>query len=742
MTTVDLTKHPDPDRPARPATALAKLTAGREPKPALDTAAPIRPEWLRTVDGFRAATALTLRRGAYRTGRFLLHLPALLGLLALYSPRGLGRLVARLGRYLYDYDSAQVRHAHASNTETKEYVQAQNVRRANLKARWLVAGTAALLVAGPILAWTFPRGLAVLIAGAVFVWTTKLIPGRSVWELVGAAALAVAVWWYLPALLARFPGPPPWTVAPVAAAAVLALGVFGRPAGRQLLADAGHGQPAALVKPTAPMVLDALVAAVPGITDRNRDTIRVHAPGVARGRHGYYLGLELPPGCTVSDVMENRESFAAALRRQLGAVWPGQGPMHPGHLRVFIGDEPMATAEQAPWPLAQDRRLDIFDPLPLFTDQEGRWFEQRLMYNALVIGGAPGFGKTFCLRALGVAIARDPRTRIVVLDGKANGDMRPFRLVAHGYHEGDEPQEIAEQLAAVRAIREEMRRRARFLRELPPEVNPEDKVTTQLVDRYRDLAPTFLLIDECQVYTEHPDKKIREAFIEALADIVRRGRSAGIVPVFCTQKPSADVLPTAIVDNCSVRLCFKVNGQRANDAVLGNEMHSSGIKATKFGPDDRGLAWLKGDGAVPLVVRTPHGVDKPTAETLLKQCRAARDRLGLLSGYAAGEDAADEAVQVSLLEDVRDVLDSPENNRKNMSLAGIRDRLELLRPGVWGHLDVDALGAALRNAGVRPSSVWCPDLGRTGQGVKREWLDIAATSDVNPDDPPNLSATP
>src|SRR5690606_11545138 len=104
------------------------------------------------------------------------------------------------------------------------------------------------------------------------------------------------------------------------------------------------------------------------------------------------------------------------------------------------------------------------------------------------------------------------------------------------------------------------------------------------------------------------------------------------VPIFCTQKPSADVLPTAIVDNCSVRLCFKVNGQRANDAVLGVEMHSSGVKATKFGPFDKGLAWLKGDADEPLVVRTVYGFDKPTSDSLLAKARALREKLGTLSG--------------------------------------------------------------------------------------------------------------
>lgn len=730
MTAFNLAPDDTPE-PDEPRTALAKLTAGRDPVPTIDTTEPIRPEWLRSWGGFHSATSLAVRRAAYRTGVFLLHLPALLCLLALYSPRGLGRLVAVLGRYLYDYDSAQVRHAHAAAVETKEYVQAQNVRRANLKARWMVAGTAGLVVLGPLFAWWAPQVLAVAAGLAVFMWTVKLIPGQHWGEVVAAAGLGVGVWYWTPDLLDRVPQPPAWALLAALAVVVLALGWVGRPAGKQMVKRADPRDAGIVEKPTAPMVVDALVRlGIPGLAEKTRDDIRVFAPGVARSRRGYHLSMELPAGVTAASVMDRREEFAAALRRELGTCWPAKGTRHPGHLELFISDDPMATAPQGRWKVADGEIRDIFKPIELFTDQEGKWVDLTFAYQQLVVGGAPGYGKSFAVRQLGVAAAFDPRVRIVCMDGKGNGDLRPLRLVAHGFYEGDEPDEIAEQLAAVRAIREEMRRRARFLRDLPRDENPESKVTSELADRYPHLAPILILVDEVQVYSEYADKKIREEFVALFTDIVKRGRSAAIIPVFCTQKPDASALPSAIASNCSIRLCFRVNDWKSNDQVLGTGMHSTGIKATLFAATDKGLAWLKGDGGDPMVVRTAFGLDAVRSEELMMTARSLREGRGLLTGQAAGEDAANEAVQVDLLADVRDVMDHPPVPR--MHLAHVLERLVLLRPSTWGHLDVDALGGMLRQAGVPVGQVKVG--GRNTSGVRRESLNIAATSDEDPDD--------
>ncbi len=229
------------------------------------------------------------------------------------------------------------------------------------------------------------------------------------------------------------PRPPAWAAWAVLALVVLTLGWIGRPQGRALVARPDPRDAGLLEKPTAPMVVDALVRlAIPGLTEKTRDDIRVFAPGVARSRRGYHLAMELPAGVTAASVMDKREGFAAALRRELGTVWPSKGTRHPGHLKLFISDEPMATAPQGRWKVAQGEVLDIFRPVELFTDQEGKWVDLTFAYQQLVVGGAPGYGKSFAVRQLGVAVAFDPRVQITCMDGKGNGDLRPLRLVAHG----------------------------------------------------------------------------------------------------------------------------------------------------------------------------------------------------------------------------------------------------------------------------------------------------------------------
>lgn len=148
---------------------------------------------------------------------------------------------------------------------------------------------------------------------------------------------------------------------------------------------------------------------------------------------------------------------------------------------------------------------------------------------------------------------------------------------------------MAEQLAAMRGLREEMRRRARVIRGLSHEECPENKVTDTLANR-RDLglAPVFVGVDECQVWFEHADKAIRDEFVLICTDLAKRGPALGIMCCFATQKPDAKSIQTAIADNVSTRLCFKVNGQVANDQVLGTSGYKGGISATLFAFEDKG----------------------------------------------------------------------------------------------------------------------------------------------------------
>jgi DNA segregation ATPase FtsK/SpoIIIE, S-DNA-T family len=725
-----------------PKTPLSLVKPHQQPATAVDTSEPIRPEWMRDRGAFLAVARLWARRNAYRAGSWSFHLPAILALLVLYSPRGLGRVVGRLGVWIYDMDSAQLRHEHAGNRESAEYARVHMVRRSNLHARMLVLGTIATILVGPLLAWTFPYVLSAIAGAVVLFWTLKVIPGRHPLEPLAAVAVGAATWWFLPEALALLPRPPAWAAWAAGAVVVLALGVAGRPQGKKLTKGTDFAAAGIVEKPTADMVIDALCRiGVPGMTlnatDRVKEEIRLRAPGVARSARGYTIELELPPGITAAAVMDKREPLAGATRRKLGTVWPSKGPDHPGHLRLFLSDVPMATAPQSVWPVAKrGEAIDIFEPFPLFTDQEGEWVDITVMGTHVVIAGASGFGKSVCLRQLAVACAFDPRVRPYVFDGKISGDLDPMRKVAHAYYEGADPEDVAEQLAALKGLEAEMRRRSRFLRDLPPEER-SPKVTSALASKYRHLSPIVVLIDECQEYTEYGTKgvreemKLREEFRSILTRLSRLGRSAAIAVVFVSQKPDADVLPTAIMGNCAVRICFKVTEQGHNDQVLGTGAYKTGLKATLFSQEDKGLAWLKAAGDPQVVRSWSEMVDLEPAVKLIEKAYQLRVARGLLTGQAAGELEEPSAPEGDLLDDVYEVMQ--ENQCRNTSLDYLRDKLGLLRPGIWGHLDNEALGGMLRQAGIVPASIHCPVEGRSMRGVKIDQVTDAIDRRDGPD---------
>ncbi|MCF7548920.1 cell division protein FtsK [Pseudonocardia sp. WMMC193] len=709
----------DPTTPARK-TALEKLTAEREVAP-LDLSQPIRPAVLRDKAAAKSAASNAVKRNAYIAGKFLLHLPVLCCLLVGYAPRGLARLVAALAKYLYDHDSAQVRHQHAEKTETAEYLRAQNIRRANLKARWLVASTVALVVLFPVLAWTFPRILAWVVGAATAVWIVKLIPGRGLAELAVAAIACAAVGFGLPYLLVYIPAPPLWAVIVVLAAAVVALGWVGRPRGKTLVKRADVAAAGLVEKLTAPYVIDALLRlGIGGMGEKQRDDIKL-LMDVARVGAGYQVDLELPAGVEAAAVMEKRGKLSAALRRELGCVWPSVGARHEGHLSLFVSDQPMNRTAQKPWPLMKDGLVDVFQPVPFGTDQQGQWVTITMAYANGVIGAVPRMGKTFGLRQILLTAGLDPRAKVYAVDNKGTGDLAPCGLYAHFYGVGEEEEDVEAQLAAMREVREEMRKRARIIRGLPREKCPESKVTSVLANR-RDLCPIVIGVDETQVWFEHEDKAVREEFTRIMTDLVKRGPALGIIVFLATQNVNANTIPTAISNNAVIRFCLKVFGWQAGDQILGTGAYKSGLDAQMFAAEDKGIGYLRADGTVTRIVRTVFGLDAVAAEKVAERARAARVERDLLTGMAAGEEPEPDEPTADLLADCRDVLDHPAV--KAMHLAALRERLELLRPGIWGHLDTEALGSMLRAAGVRVGQVKAE--GRNTSGVRREWLDEGA----------------
>jgi DNA segregation ATPase FtsK/SpoIIIE, S-DNA-T family len=638
---------------------------------------PVLAGWLKNRSEFTETVSGGLRRTAHRSGWHGVRLPLYLVRLALMSPRGLYRTLRALHNILFDGESRALRAHHVDRLETKEFVQLRKLRDQRVRNRLVVAAVLSIpLLVGGVLAWF-------------------LVPSWSLWA---AAVTAVEL-----------------------------LGWVGRPIDKPIARPATlvNGAPGPL---RAPFVMEALCSlGVGGMKDPAQIGLLFD---VARVGPGYQVDLELPRGVAATAVIEKREQLSAALRRELGCVWPSVGPRHQGHLRLYVADEPMATARQARWPLLKSGQTNIFAPMPAFTDQRGRWVAIELAYTSGVIGAVPRMGKTVILRELLLIAGLDPRTKVYAIDLKGTGDLAPCALFAHFYAVGDEDEEITAVLRALRDLRQEMRRRAKVLRALPHDRCPENKVTSELADdRSLGLEPVFVGVDECQTLLDHEDKAVRQEAVALCTDLVKRGPALGIMCYFATQKPDAKSIPSAIADNAVVRICLKVSGQISNDQILGTSSYHAGLRATVFAFEDKGVAYLKSDGSDAKIVRSVAGLDAPTAEKVANRARQARQAVARLTGMAAGQDAEHEAQQVRLLDDVRQVFVGAPAMHLGDLVAGLAN----LRPALYGHLDPASLAGMLRSAGVRVESVYVADKIReesSRKGVKVEWLDVAVTAAI------------
>ena len=607
-----------------------------------------------------AATATWIgQHYAHVTAFHAVRLPVYGGKLALRSPAGLARLVSGTVRWTFDLEGTPVRAATIIKADPDAYLKLSRQRDARVRLRVWVSG----------------------------------------FGLVIASVAGGAVWL----------GPGPLQVAAIAAVAVV-LGRLGAPADRPIISPAVV--PARVTKLTSDIVIRALgslgIAAIIGAIARGgRDAIEFKAP-ISRDGPGWRADLDLPEGVTVAEVMDRREKPAAALRRQLGCVWPeADHGQHPGRLILWVGDHDLSKTRQPAWPLARHGTADLFKAIPLGTDQRGRVVTVTLMFASLIIGSIPRMGKTFLLRLLALAASLDVRAELHLYDFKGTGDLAPLACVAHRYRAGDDEEDLAYAIASFRELREEMRRRTKVIRGLPTDICPANRVTPELANnRSLRLHPIFVGVDECQVPFEHP--KYGAEFEEICTDLAKRGPALGIFQVLATQRPDAKSIPTGVSANVVLRMCLKVMGQTENDMVLGTSAYKNGTRATMFAFEDKGIFWFSGEGAAPRIVRG-FSIDAQAAEPIANRARALRERAGTITGHAAGQEPEHASGPAfDLLADIAAVLTEPKlwNELIVDRLAGLR----LDAYGPWSQMEGGAktaqLTTALRPYGVRTGQVW------------------------------------
>lgn len=218
--------------------------------------------------------------------------------------------------------------------------------------------------------------------------------------------------------------------------------------------------------------------------------------------------------------------------------------------------------------------------------------------SGVVVGGVPGSGKTAGMTVIALVMLR-AGAHLHIIDGKGGDDWAWISSAATSFAR-DDISVVHEMLLSVQAA---MRRRLASMR---TEYGTSNFWNISAADR----PPLeVIIIDECQTFFDaksvpaDKEAKQKAAEITAIAtDLVKKGRSAGYLIFVMTQKPTADSIPTALRDNCGVRVCFRVATIEAAKAVLGDvpdgspspvDIPRSRVGGAVIGRDDGTLAMCR-----------------------------------------------------------------------------------------------------------------------------------------------------
>lgn len=253
-------------------------------------------------------------------------------------------------------------------------------------------------------------------------------------------------------------------------------------------------------------------------------------------------------------------------------------------------------------PLASPTALAAVVPsrgwwLPLGVDERGEVVAAQCgNVSGVVVGGVPGSGKSNWLTFALASLASRDDVQWLLIDGKQGYDLEPLAARAYRYISGEGAGDLEIVKDALLDVQMLMRERLGLARELYGHAN------LWSVGPSREHPAVFVVIDECQSYLDakalvSKELKAIGAEIEAIVrDLVKRGRSAGIVIILSTQRPTAESIPTSTRDNCALRVCFSVRTREAATAVLGD--FSTDSAASPIGaPSGVGVSFVDGCNA-------------------------------------------------------------------------------------------------------------------------------------------------
>lgn len=333
-----------------------------------------------------------------------------------------------------------------------------------------------------------------------------------------------------------------------------------------------------------------------GLTTLSDRVPRIVGPITWRS-YGESFTARVPKSQTVGDLEDACEAVAVVM--DVRTVTAVRDPDRARYATVYISrKDPFAEADPDPWPWLNAPSVDFGGPIPIGIKETGEPATIRMLGKNIMVGGEPESGKSVAASQIIGAGALDPTVRIWGWDAKqVELSMWDPVLERVAYNDME---------TAIGNLRD--------LIELMDQRYASMAAAGRRTATAED-GPIYLAVfDELRFFTAHEDGKLKKEFSGLLTDLIARGRAARFVTLAATQKPSTDVVPSAIRDLVGYRWALRCTTRDASDTILGAGMSGEGYSAADIPISTRGVGLLHAEGGFPEKVRSHYLSDSEIEE--------------------------------------------------------------------------------------------------------------------------------
>ena len=278
------------------------------------------------------------------------------------------------------------------------------------------------------------------------------------------------------------------------------------------------------------------------------------------------FGIEIPVGCDVSTLLRMKYALENLFKNDVDILYDGQ------NYRVKLYKGKLKKAKDYPFEIIKVPDTKHLHITPAMSLAGAMTINLSKTLPNILVAGTSGSGKSTLVKSVICQLLENytpTELNLIYMDNKGGVESNLFKNVEHLIGRTKNPRQTIDALIN---LKKEMFRRMELL---------EQQNATNIIDYNesvesdKKLPFVLAVVDELFSFatlptsSSNPDEVYtQKVAYRVMGEIASMCRAVGIHLMFCTQRPTNDIIPTYISCNCGIRIGLRTSNEQESRNII------------------------------------------------------------------------------------------------------------------------------------------------------------------------------